>query len=98
MNISVLDTALKPGTIAVSSPDGNYQHELDSLGGYDSNLAKSCVLDLASPLYDPTNRSKIYDRSGKNNHCTIYGAIWTRLPGGLWALIFDGNDDYILDT
>jgi len=94
MNISVLDTALKPGTIAVSSPDGNYQHELDSLGGYDSNLAKSCVLDLASPLYDPTNRSKIYDRSGKNNHGTIYGALWARLPGGLWVQSFDGVDDY----
>ena len=91
---SVLDTVLKPGTIAVSSPAGNYQHELDSLGGYDSNLAKSCVLDLASPLYDPTNRSKIYDRSGKNNHGTIYGALWARLPSGLWVQSFDGVDDY----
>jgi len=91
----VLDKVLKIGTVAVSCPDGNFQHELDSHGGYSpgSDLSKSLVLDLASPLYSPGSKSKIYDRSGKGNNGTITGATWTRLSSGLWVLSYDGIDN-----
>jgi len=94
---SVLNKVLKPGTVAISSANGNFQHELDSLGGYspDSGLARACVLDLAPPLYDPTNRAMIYDRSGKSNHGTITGATWERLPSGLWVQSFDGINNKV---
>ena len=97
MTISVLDKVQKIGTVAVSCPDGNFQHELDSHGGYSpgSDLAKSLVLDLASPLYSPGSKLKIFDRSGKGNHGTITGAAWVRLPSGLWALDFNGTSGLI---
>lgn len=43
----------------------------------------------------PGSGSKIYDRSPYGNNDTITGATWTRLPGGLWCLSFDGTDDYV---
>jgi len=43
----------------------------------------------------PGSGSKIYDRSPYGNNGTITGATWTRLPGGLWCLSFDGTDDYV---
>lgn len=91
-NISVLDKVKKPGIIAVDSPDGRYQHELTNLWSPDTELAKSCVLDLAPPLYNPGSASKIYDRSGKRNHGTINGATWVRLSSGLWVNNLDGDD------
>ena len=39
--------------------------------------------------------SKIYDRSPYGNAGTITGAIWVRLPSGLWCLDFDGIDDNV---
>ncbi len=92
---SVLDKVLRPGTVAVSNPSGNFQHELTNLWSPDTDIAKACVLDLAPPLYDPGYKRTIYDRSGKNNHGTIIGAIWERLSTGEWVLGYDG-DDYIL--
>jgi len=51
-----------------------------------------CVLDLSGL---PGGGNKIYDRSPYGNIGTIIGATWVRLPSGLWALSFDGSDDYI---
>jgi len=90
-NISVLDKVLKPGIVSIDCPDGRFQHELVS-----PRSDKSCVLDLASPLYYPSSKSKIYDRSGYGSHGTITGATWTRLPSGLWALDFNSaTPDYV---
>lgn len=46
------------------------------------------------PGQDDAYSTTIRDRSGNNNHGTITGATWSRLPSGLWVLSFDG-DDYI---
>lgn len=46
------------------------------------------------PGYPPLG-STIRDFSGNNNHGTITGATWSRLPSGLWVLNFDGADDII---
>lgn len=51
-----------------------------------------CVLDL---LGLPGGGNKIYDRSPYGNQGTITGAVWKRLPSGLWYLDFDGTDDYV---
>ena len=51
-----------------------------------------CVLDLPGL---PGGGNKIYDRSPYGNHGTITGAVWKRLPSGLWVPDLDGNDDYI---
>lgn len=86
-NISVLDKVQRPGIVSIDTGIGRFQHELVS-----PRSDKSVVLDLAPPLYHPSSKSKIYDRSSYSNHATINGATWTRLPSGLWALSFDGND------
>ena len=46
----------------------------------------------------PGGGSKIYDRSPYGNHGAITGAVWKRLPSGLWYLDFDGTDDEIQVT
>lgn len=51
-----------------------------------------CGLDLPGL---PGGGNKIYDRSPYGNIGTITGATWVRTPGGLWALNFDGTDDYV---
>ncbi len=51
-----------------------------------------CVLDLPGL---PGAGNKIYDRSPYGNHGTITGAVWKRLPSGLWVLNFDGSDDRV---
>jgi hypothetical protein len=43
----------------------------------------------------PGGGSKIHDRSPYGNHGALIGATWKRLPSGLWALRFDGIDDYV---
>jgi hypothetical protein len=53
----------------------------------------SCVLYLEGQQ-DPQS-STIRDLSGYNNHGTIIGATWSRLPSGLWVNSFDGTNDYI---
>lgn len=52
----------------------------------------SCVLCLSGL---PGGSGKIYDRSPYGNTGTVTGATWKRLPGGLWCLSFDGQDDHI---
>ena len=86
MTISVLDKVLKPGIVSVACPEGNFTHELAQ---YRSD--KSCVLDLAPPLYYP-NHTKIYDRSPYGNHGTT-NATWAKNSQGLWYLSHDGTDD-----
>lgn len=95
-SISVLDKVRKPGVASIDSADGRFQHELDYHEASSPRSDRSLVLDLASPLYYPSSKSRIYDRSPYGNHGTIYGATWKRLPSGLWVLDFDGNDDYIV--
>ena len=50
-----------------------------------------CVLYLPGL---PGGSNKIYDRSPYGNIGTIIGAVWNRLPSGLWCLDFDGTDDH----
>jgi hypothetical protein len=52
-----------------------------------------CVLWL--PGQDDPQSATIRDRSGYNNHGTLTGATWARLPTGLWVLSFDGVDDIV---
>ena len=49
-----------------------------------------CVLDLTGL---PGSSSRIYDRSPYGHECIITGAVWKRLPSGLWYLDHDGTDD-----
>jgi len=57
---------------------------------YQPRSGDGCVLWLLGQ--DDAYSSTIRDRSGYNNHGTITGATWARLPSGLWALNFDGDD------
>jgi hypothetical protein len=43
----------------------------------------------------PAQGSVIQDFSGEGNNGTITGAVWKRLPSGLWYLDFDGLDDWV---
>ncbi len=43
----------------------------------------------------PAQGSVIQDFSGQGNDGTITGAVWKRLPSGLWYLDFDGIDDQV---
>jgi len=88
--ISVLDKVLNSGIVSIDCPVGRFQHELV----YPLS-DRSRVLDLAPPLYYPSSKSKVYDRSPYGNHGTITGAIWKRLPSSLWYLDLDGTDDNI---
>ena len=51
-----------------------------------------CVLSLSGL---PGGGNKVYDRSPHGSIGSMTGAIWKRLPSGLWCLSFDGNDDYV---
>ena len=81
-------------SVSRSTNLGVADYDLDELYSPDTAFWKSKVLDLASPKYSP-NKTYIFDRSRYNNHGTIVGATWVRLPSGLWGLSFDGIDDYI---
>ena len=48
------------------------------------------VLDL--PLNEGSGTT-VYDRSGHNNHVTLFGATWQKIWRD-WVLYFDGADDY----
>jgi len=37
----------------------------------------------------------LYDYSGNGNNGTISGAVWTKQKNGLYALDYDGSDDYV---
>jgi len=54
-----------------------------------------CVLYLPGL---PGSGSTLHDFSGQGNNGTITGAVWKRLPSGLWALTFDGTDDKVTVT
>ncbi len=67
-------------------------------------LASNSINRLLTPpagavLYLPgvgdPQSATIRDRSGNNNHGTLYGPTWERLSSGLPILNFDGSDDYI---
>jgi len=47
------------------------------------------------PGQDDAYSATIRDRSGFNNHGTITGATWTRLPSGLWAQNFTAQGQFI---
>lgn len=94
-NVSVADKVRDSGIVSIDSPDGRFQHRLDYHESSSPRSDRSLVLDLALPLYYPGSLSSIYDRAPYGNHGTIYGAVWTRLPSGLWVLDFDGSDDYV---
>ena len=54
----------------------------------------SCVLYLDGNKSVP-NSNELRDISGKNNHGTLVGVTWTKLPSGLWVSSLDGTDDLI---
>jgi len=86
----VLERVKNPGIVSIDRDIGRFQHELVY-----PRSDKSCVLDLAPPLYTPSSRTIIYDRSLYGNHGTIVGATWKRLPSGLPYLDFNGINDYV---
>ena len=43
----------------------------------------------------PGGGNKIYDRSPYGSIGTLSGAVWTKTPGGVPCLSFDGVDDYV---
>ncbi len=53
----------------------------------------NCV--FYAPGYPPMGATTLVDHSGNSNTGTIYQAVWTRLPSGLWVLNFDGVDDKV---
>jgi hypothetical protein len=74
---------------------GLHAYDEDSLYTPDSDLWKSCVLNLTPPLKPQTATAPTqywFDRSRYQNHMTITGATWKRLPSGVWVLSLDGND------
>lgn len=91
---SVINPKAAKGWVNHSSVLGSNSYDLNNLYSPDTAYAKSCVLDLASPKYNP-HPTTIFDRSGNNNHGTITGATWSRLPSGLVVNSFDGTDDKI---
>ncbi len=61
-----------------------------NVNGYSYPPAEpGCVLYLPGL---PGQGATIWDRSNQGNHGTITGATWRKLPSGLWALSFDGDD------
>jgi hypothetical protein len=82
------------GWVNHSSVLGSNNYDLNNLYSPDNAYSQSCVLDLASPKYNP-HSTTIFDKSGKNNHGTITGATWERLPSGQPVLSFDGTDDEV---
>ncbi len=80
-------SASKVGTILATGKDQKPAHAIGL-----STPPIGCVLDLPGV---PGGGNKIYDRSPYGNHGTITGAVWKRLPSGLWVLDFDGNDDEV---
>jgi len=91
-NTSVLDKVQKPGIVAIACPEGNFQHVLDYHESSSPRSDKSLVLDIAFPLYSPSSRLRVYDRSPFRNIGTIVGATFIRDHRGLWLLSFDGDD------
>lgn len=66
-----------------------------NINGYDYPPADpNCVLYLPGL---PGQGLKIWNRAkgGSAGDGTIYGPLWVRQPGGIWALDFDGQDDYV---
>jgi hypothetical protein len=57
-----------------------------------ATIGNGCVLNLNG---QEGTGSTISDISGQNNHGTITGATWVRLPSGVWGNSFDGVNDSI---
>lgn len=81
-----------PITVSRQFSLGVADYDVNELYAPDTEIWKSKVLDLASPKYSP-NKNYIFDRSRYNNHGTITGATWSRLPSGLPWLYY-ATDDY----
>lgn len=82
---SVIIPSAKAGMIH-SHARGTFAYHLplpELLGMSQQEYGRTCVLDLASPLYAP-DANYIEDRSLKRNHGTITGGVWQQLPSGLW--------------
>lgn len=46
----------------------------------------------------PAGGAYVHDKSSYGNHDSITGAVWKKLPSGLWCLDFDGGDDFVSVT
>jgi hypothetical protein len=90
----ILNPRACKGWVSRTFDKGTSTYDLTNLYSPDTALDQSCVLDLASPKFEP-NKTYIFDKSKFGNHGTITGATWERLPSGLWVNSFDGTDDVI---
>ena len=88
---SIIAPKVAEGWVSHQTNLGVNSYDLDELYSPDTAFQRSKVLDAVSPKYSP-NKTYIFDRSAYRNHGTITGAVWTRLPSGLWVLTYDGND------
>ena len=86
----------KTANIAVSHQTnlGVDNYDLDELYSPDTDQWRQKVLDLG-PSKSVPNKSYWFDRSRYRNNGTINGAVWKQQPSGIWAMSFDGTDDYI---
>jgi hypothetical protein len=91
MNTTPIILPNRIGNVSRNFNLGNANYDMDELYSPDTEYWKSKVLDLASPRDNP-NKTYIFDKSRYNNHGTITGATWDRLPSGLPYLKFNGDD------
>jgi hypothetical protein len=89
----VTPTPIK-GWVSRNFDKGTSSYDLDGLCSPDTVCAQSRVLDLVSPKFTPNN-TYWFDKSKYNNHGTITGAVWQRLPSGVWVMRLDGVDDKV---
>jgi hypothetical protein len=90
----VINPRVVKGWVSHDTVLGTNSYDLNDAYSPDTTHRQSCVLDLASPKFEP-NKTYIFDKSGKNNHGTITGATWVREKSGVPVLSFDGTDDKI---
>src|SRR3990167_10553439 len=97
---SIITPKVTNGWVSHQTNLGVSTYDLDELWSPDSEIWKAKVLDLGSPKQPPQEVTAPtrywFDRSRYQNHGTITGATWKRLPSGVWVMSFDGTDDNIL--
>ena len=105
MRVSSTRTIISGNGAVVSSGNGRRLGEYDKWRmSWNGNMfapppAAGCVLYLPGhPGVGSTITDFSYNEATGaryNNHGTVYGATWERLPGGLPCLDFDGGDDRV---
>ncbi len=89
------EPSLKVGTPPLWRPPININSRMVhgvTINGYDYPPCPSSTVLYLPGL--PGQGATIWDRSKEGNDGTIDGAVWKRLPSGLWYLDYDGLDDF----